>query len=216
MSPVAFMPATPQRRGRHWPPRAGGACRSERIRGSRIGSSLAGVSCARTPVQVYEECVYQIGALLALAQSFGMKLRHVKPHGALYNMACRDDEYALGVVEAVHLFGLTLLGLPQSQLEALSAGRCPFIAEGFADRRYQPDGSLVPRSQPHAFVEDADEAVRQAEWLVRDKGVRTLCVHGDNPQALVFVRELRGHFDAKEDRHSGVLRKWPQSSAVLQ
>ena len=73
----------------------------------------------------------------------------------------------------------------------LSAGRVQFIAEGFADRGYRPDGSLVPRSQPDAFVEDPEEAVRQAEWLLRDKGVRTLCVHGDNPQALAFVRTLR-------------------------
>jgi len=62
---------------------------------------------------------------------------------------------------------------------------------GFADRRYAPDGTLVPRSRPDAFVEDADEAVRQAEWLLREKGVRTLCVHGDNPKALAFVKALR-------------------------
>jgi UPF0271 protein len=151
----------------------------------------------RTPVQVFEECVYQIGGLTGLAQSLGMKLRHVKPHGALYNMACRDDEYALGIAEAVKLFGLTLMGLPGSQLEALSKGVCPFVAEGFADRRYLPDGSLVARSRPDAFVEDPAEAVQQAEWLLRDKGIRTLCVHGDNPQALIFVRELRQHLEQR-------------------
>lgn len=151
----------------------------------------------RTPVQIFEECVYQIGALTGLAQSLGMKLRHVKPHGALYNMACRDDEYALGIVEAARQFGLTLMGLPGSQLEALSKGACPFVAEGFADRRYLPDGSLVPRGRPDAFVEDPAEAVKQAEWLLRDKGVRTLCVHGDNPRALAFVRELRRHLEER-------------------
>jgi UPF0271 protein len=83
------------------------------------------------------------------------------------------------------------MALPGSRLEALGANQCPFIAEGFADRRYRPDGSLVPRAQPDAFLEDPAEAVRQAEWLLREKGVRTLCVHGDNPQALLFVRELR-------------------------
>ena len=87
------------------------------------------------------------------------------------------------------VFGLTLMALPASRLEALSAGRCPFVAEGFADRRYQPDGSLVPRSRPDAFVADPAEAVRQAEWLLREKGVQTLCVHGDNPHALAFVYE---------------------------
>jgi UPF0271 protein len=73
----------------------------------------------------------------------------------------------------------------------VSAGRCGFVREGFADRRYQPDGSLVPRTRPDAFVADPAEAVRQAEWLLRERGVRTLCVHGDNPQAVAFVRELR-------------------------
>src|SRR5205085_8660324 len=118
-------------------------------------------------------------------------LRHLKPHGALYNMACRDDAYARPVVAVAELFGLVLLGLPRSRLETLSRGRCRFVAEGFADRRYQPDGSLVPRTRPDAFVDDPADAVRQAEWLVRERGVRTLCVHGDNPRAVAFVRALR-------------------------
>ena len=145
----------------------------------------------RTETQIFEDCVYQIGALAGLARTAGVTLRYVKPHGALYNMACREDAYARPVVEAVALFGLELMALPESRLEALSTGRCSFVREGFADRRYLPDGSLVPRSQPDAFVADPAEAVRQVEWLLRDRGVRTLCVHGDNPQAVAFVRELR-------------------------
>src|SRR5205085_7871016 len=145
----------------------------------------------RTEQQIFEECVYQIGALAGLARAVGLTLRYVKPHGALYNMACRDDAYARPVVDAAALFALPLMGLPHSRLQALSAGRCPFVAEGFADRRYLPDGSLVPRSRPDALVEDPAEAVRQAERLLRERGVRTLCVHGDNPHALAFVRELR-------------------------
>jgi 5-oxoprolinase (ATP-hydrolysing) subunit A len=146
---------------------------------------------ARSEEQMFEDCVYQIGALAGLAKSVGLPLRYVKPHGALYNMACRDDAYARPVVAAAELFGLALMGLPDSRLQALCRGRIPFITEGFADRRYLPDGSLVPRSRPDAFVEEPGEAVRQAEWLLREKGVRTLCVHGDNPQALTFVRTLR-------------------------
>src|SRR5262249_40311429 len=84
-----------------------------------------------------------------------------------------------------------LVGLPGSRLELVSARRCPFFAEGFADRRYLPDGSLVPRSRPDAMIDDPGEAVNQVIWLVTEKKVRTICVHGDNPQAVDFVRELR-------------------------
>ena len=145
----------------------------------------------RTEQQVFEDCVYQVGALVALGRTASVEVRYIKPHGALYNVACRDDAYARPVVAASHFFGVTLVGLPGSRLEAASAGNCPFVAEGFADRRYLPDGSLVPRSQPDAFVRDPAEAVRQAEWLLREKGVRTLCVHGDNPEAVAFVSALR-------------------------
>ena len=145
----------------------------------------------RTEEQVYEDCVYQVGALAGLAKGVGVDLHYVKPHGALYNAACRDDSYARPVVSAAALFGLKLMGLPGSRLESASAGHCPFIAEGFADRRYLPDGSLVPRSHADAFVRDPAEAVRQAEWLLREKGVRTLCVHGDNPEAVAFLRAVR-------------------------
>jgi UPF0271 protein len=106
-------------------------------------------------------------------------------------LACRDDAYAQPVIEVARLFQLHLLGLPGSRLQMLSRDRCTFVAEGFADRRYLPDGSLVPRSQPNAFIEEPAEAVRQVEWLIRDKGVQTICVHGDNPRAVIFVRELR-------------------------
>ncbi len=144
-----------------------------------------------SPEQIHADCVYQIGAMAALSRSLGVRLRHVKPHGALYHQANADLAVAQAVVAAVEMFTLALMGLPGSQLQTASHHRCPFLAEGFADRRYLPDGSLVPRTRPDAFVHDADEAVRQAEWLIREKGVRTLCVHGDNPQALLFVQALR-------------------------
>ena len=133
----------------------------------------------------------QIGALTGLARAAGISLSHVKAHGGLYNRACRDDATARPVIAAAELFGLPLMGLPGSKLETLSAGRVPFVAEGFADRRYRPDGSLVPRTEPGAFIHDPAEAVAQAERLIRERGVRTLCVHGDNPQAVAFVRALR-------------------------
>ncbi len=131
------------------------------------------------------------GALQGLTRISGPSLRYLKPHGALYNQAYRDDAYARPVIAAADALGLALMGLPGSRLEALSTGSCVFVPEGFADRRYRPDGSLVPRSQPDAFIEDAVDAVRQAQWLIRERGVRSLCVHGDNPQAVAFVRALR-------------------------
>jgi UPF0271 protein len=140
--------------------------------------------------QIHQECREQIDFLQTLAAQAGAVLRYVKPHGALYNMACRDDAVARPVIAAVAASGLALMALPGSRLQVLSAGRCPFIAEGFADRRYLPDGSLVPRSRPDAFVEDPEQAVRQAEGLLQH-GVQTLCVHGDNPRAVEFVRALR-------------------------
>jgi 5-oxoprolinase (ATP-hydrolysing) subunit A len=145
----------------------------------------------RTEAQVFDDCIFQVGALQALGGAVGCPVRFVKPHGALYNLACRDDAFARPLVAAAAFFGLPLLGLPQSRLQVLSAGRVPFIAEGFADRRYRADGSLVPRSEPDAFVHDPAEAVRQVEWLMRERGVRTICVHGDNAQAVEFAKTLR-------------------------
>jgi UPF0271 protein len=136
-------------------------------------------------------CAYQIGAVLGLAKLAGTEIAYLKPHGALYHQACWDDAYARPVIDVAERFGLPVVGLPGSPLEMLCRGRCRFIAEGFADRRYLEDGSLVPRSMPDALVEDVAEAEQQAERLIRHHGVRTLCVHGDNPRALEFVRGLR-------------------------
>ncbi|MCI0699903.1 MAG: LamB/YcsF family protein [Planctomycetia bacterium] len=136
-------------------------------------------------------CVYQLGALDAMASALGLVVGYVKPHGALYNQACRDRRVADLFVIAAAQFGLPVLGLPNSELAEACVDRVPFVPEGFADRRYRADGSLVPRTEPDAFVHDPEEAVKQVEWLVRDKGVRTICVHGDNPQAVAFTKAVR-------------------------
>jgi UPF0271 protein len=145
----------------------------------------------RPPEDVYADLIYQVGALAGLAQSAETRLTHIKPHGALYHQACRDDLYAQPVIMAAARFGLTVLGLPNSRLQVMAQGYVPFVAEGFADRRYRPDGSLVPRSEPDALIEDPAEAVAQVERLARELGVRSVCVHGDGPHALEFVRALR-------------------------
>lgn len=140
---------------------------------------------------VLEQIHSQIVALRAIADQTGVKLRYVKPHGALYNQACRDDAFADAVVAACALAGLPVIGLPGSRIEERATGLVPFFAEGFADRRYRPDGSLVPRNEPGAFVENPVEAVEQVRQLIAERVVRTICVHGDNPEAVAFVRAVR-------------------------
>ncbi|HEV3386011.1 MAG TPA: 5-oxoprolinase subunit PxpA [Gemmata sp.] len=133
----------------------------------------------------------QFGTLTRMARIKGLSLRYVKPHGALYNQACRDRRIADAVVAAVIDSKLPIVGLPGSQLEAACLNRLPFVPEGFADRRYRPDSSLVPRSQADAFIDDPNEAVKQVEWLMSEKGIRTICVHGDNPRAVAFAKAIR-------------------------
>lgn len=147
----------------------------------------------RAPHEVFGDCVYQIAGLKALAELAGAAVTYVKPHGALYNLACRDRALARPVVEAANRFDLPVMGLPGSQLalETLEQAKRRFVAEGFADRRYRPDGSLVSRSEPDAIIDDPQEAVAQVERLIRERGVETICVHGDNPKAVAFVRRLR-------------------------
>jgi UPF0271 protein len=135
--------------------------------------------------------LFQLAAIDALANTIGLPVRYVKPHGALYNQACRDRRIADAIIGAAIRFQLPVVGLPGSQLEAACRDRLPFVAEGFADRRYRADGSLVSRNEPNAFVHDPDEAVKQVEWLIREKGIRTVCVHGDNPDAVAFAKAVR-------------------------
>ncbi len=147
--------------------------------------------------EVRELCVFQLTGLMGLAAGEGTAVRYVKPHGALYHRAGRDRDTARAVVAAAAVCGLPVVGQPGSALEAEARGVVPFVPEGFADRRYRPDGSLVPRSEPDAFVHDPAEAVAQVERLVREAGVRTVCVHGDNPDALAFTRAVRAGLVAR-------------------
>jgi 5-oxoprolinase (ATP-hydrolysing) subunit A len=164
------------------------------------------------PERVYEDVLYQVGAAAAIARSLGAPLNHVKPHGALYNMAARDPALAEAVARAVRDFdaGLVLFGLSGSQLpragEALGL-RC--ASEVFADRTYQPDGSLTPRSCPGALIEDAHAAAAQVMQMVRDgiltalDGTKvpivadTVCIHGDAAQAPLFASILRSSLETQ-------------------
>jgi 5-oxoprolinase (ATP-hydrolysing) subunit A len=130
--------------------------------------------------------LYQIGALTAFVDSYGAKLHHVKPHGALYNDASRNEALAKAVARAVARADvpLTLVGLPGSAL--LAAGReagLATAAEGFCDRAYEPDGSLRSRTRKGALISDPDQCARQAVELASGGRVQTLCIHGDTPGA---------------------------------
>lgn len=138
------------------------------------------------PHEVKSLCFRQIAALMAA----GADVRYLKPHGALYHRAMRDEGTAWGVAQAAEAFGLPCVGLSGSRLAEVSEA---FIPEGFADRRYSPDGALVPRDRPDAVIESIPEALEQLEWLIRTQAVRTICVHGDNPAALALVPALKSH-----------------------
>ncbi len=136
----------------------------------------------------------QLERLDGCVRRLGGRLRYVKLHGALYNQAVAERELAAQVVEILRTFdpGLACMTLPVGELarQARAAG-LTVIREGFADRRHDARGWLVPRHRPDAFIHDPEEAAAQARRLVREMNVSSLCVHGDNVRALEFVRLLR-------------------------
>ncbi len=159
-----------------------------------------------TPGDVEDMVLYQIGAVAAIAHSEGVALQHVKAHGALYNMACRDEALAEAIARAVVAFDptLVLFGLPGSALlqAGLDAG-LPVAAEAFADRAYDPDGSLAPRARPGSVIHEVDAVVARAVTMVTDQTVvatdgstiefeaDTLCLHGDTPGAALLAAAIR-------------------------
>ncbi|WKE67480.1 LamB/YcsF family protein [Gallaecimonas kandeliae] len=158
------------------------------------------------PQEVFDLVLYQCGALKALCEARGAALHHVKPHGALYNQAARDPALAAAIAAAVKALGpsLKLYGLAGGQLlVAAEKAGLEAVSEVFADRRYQGDGSLVPRSQAGAVLEDDAEVQAQVLALAMDGEVQaqgggkiqvkadSLCLHGDNQHALSLARTLR-------------------------
>lgn len=159
-----------------------------------------------SPAEAKAYITYQLGALYAFCKAQGVPLRHVKPHGALYNMAAKDAALAAAICEAVQAFdpSLILLGLSGSQmLLAAKAIGLPYASEVFADRAYEQDGSLVARTKLGAMIHDEDLAIARVVRMVKEGVVQaitgkdialkadSICVHGDGPKALDFARRIR-------------------------
>lgn len=150
--------------------------------------------------------IYQVGALQALAQAEGGRVTHVKPHGALNNMACADAAMASTVAQAIHALDPQLILLAPALSELERAGRAAGLrvaCEVFADRSYQADGQLTPRSQPGAVLHDAPACVRHVLAMLEAGGIVTaggerlptridsICVHGDGPEAVATAAQVR-------------------------
>ncbi|SED29969.1 UPF0271 protein [Streptomyces sp. 2224.1] len=163
------------------------------------------------PKELSAEITYQIGALDVFARAAGTRVRYVKPHGALYNRCVHDEEQAGAVIDGIRAAGggLPVLGLPGSRLhEAAGRAELPVVGEAFADRSYTDEGTLVPRREPGAVVHDADEVVKRALGMARDRTVtsrdgrrvaitaRSLCLHGDTPGAADLARRVRSELAA--------------------
>ncbi|MBB1601123.1 5-oxoprolinase subunit PxpA [Variovorax sp. UMC13] len=158
------------------------------------------------PEEIVAGVLYQIGALAAIVKAEGGTLAHVKAHGALYNQAVKEPALADALCDAVRHFdpALRFFGLAGSGMiqAAERAGLRP-VEEVFADRGYMPDGSLVPRGQPGALIEDEAQSLAQTLSLVREHQVRAIdgslvavnaqsvCLHGDGAHALAFARRIR-------------------------
>jgi 5-oxoprolinase (ATP-hydrolysing) subunit A len=168
---------------------------------------------AMPPAELYATVAYQIGAFQALARAAGGRMNHVKAHGALYNMAARDRALADVIANAVLALDrqLILFAPLESQIDyAATEVGLMTASEVFADRNYLGDGSLVPRRDPNAFVHDPIEAAERIIRILMEGKVRaidgsdvaiaatTVCVHGDNPQAVEFVRKLRERLELEE------------------
>lgn len=172
-----------------------------------------------SPDEVFAMTLYQIGALQAIVRAEGGALHHVKPHGALYNMAAKDKKLADAIARATQQAGtdLVLYGLSGSALiEAGKAIGLRTASEVFADRTYQEDGTLTPRSQPDALIEQTMKAVAQAVQMVQQQSVasvngkmihlasETICLHGDGAHAVEFASAIHAAF-----RENGIEMKAP-------
>ena len=159
-----------------------------------------------TPDEARAYIKYQVGALMAFTKSCGIKMQHVKPHGAFYNMAAVNDKLAEAICRGIYEVDpeLIMLGLAGSaHIKAAESVGLRTASEVFADRGYMEDGTLVPRSMAGAIIHDRNEAIARTVRMVKEGVVETvtgkiipikadsICVHGDNPDAVNFVKDIR-------------------------
>jgi UPF0271 protein len=193
----------------------------------RVGFGRREMSAS--PVEIRDDVIYQLGALLAFCKAEGVSLRHVKPHGALYNLAARDIEVATEIAAAVRSVDLSLylVGLCGSALAAAARGAgLKFAAEAFADRGYGKDGRLVSRREAGAVLDDPGVVAERVVRMVRDGEVtavdgtgisidpKTVCVHGDTPGAVTLLRAIRRRLELERievKSFSGQRRREPPS-----
>ena len=162
------------------------------------------------PDEVFDAVVYQLGIFQAIAEACGVRPNHVKPHGALYNMAARDDGLADAIARAVEKVDSKLIFFAPARSALARAGESHGLQiahEVFADRNYCDDGSLVSRSRPDALLHDPTDAAPRVLRMLREGKVRslagndvdvraeTICLHGDNPEAVDFARALRSQLE---------------------
>lgn len=158
-----------------------------------------------SPQEIFDIVLYQVSALKGICEAFGTKLNHVKPHGALYNFAAKDEKAAKAIAEAVKKIdeNLVFYGLSGSYLisEAKKIG-LKTANEIFADRTYQTDGTLTPRNQSDALIDSTENSIRQVLEMILDKTVTatngqkisiaadTICIHGDGKHAVEFAKTI--------------------------
>ena len=166
-----------------------------------------------TPDEVFEGVSYQLGVFQAIASDLSVRPNHVKPHGALYNMATRDEKIAKEIARAILVVDSSLILFAPGNSALAEAGqgvKLHVACEVFADRNYLSDGSLVPRNRPDALLRDPEEAAARVLRMLREGKVRsvdgadvvvraeTVCVHGDTPGAVEFARTLRSLLEKEE------------------
>jgi 5-oxoprolinase (ATP-hydrolysing) subunit A len=189
-----------------------------RVRGVAVGAhpslfdreNFGRKELAVTPEQVFDAVTYQLGVFQAIAETAALRPNHVKPHGALYNMAVRDERIADAIARAIAKLDSNLILFAPDNSALSRAGvvnGLPIAREVFADRNYLSDGWLVPRSRSDALLHDSEEAATRALRMLREGKVKsvdgvdvdvrpeTICLHGDTPGAVEFARALRSRLE---------------------